>query len=285
MGFELAEPTYPGEESCMEERSVADLDDLAKTSLATLYVRAKETQSQNPIVRDPKAVEMVEKIGFDFREVARKFHKHDLICTAMRVRRFDEYVQDFLARFPNGVVVSIGCGLDDRFSRIDNGQVIFYDLDFPGVIAMRRRFLTESARNHCIPSSAQDFTWMNTLETLKPRPFLFIAEGVFQYFSEDEVKTLIEQLRSRFPGAEMAFDVCNTYMVKRMSHHSALKETEASLRWGIKDSRDIEILCPGVKFLDDWYYSDKWERKLGLFNLVLRVPFFKKMMWAVRYQL
>lgn len=98
---------------------------MAKTSLATLYVRASETQSRNPIVRDPKAVEMVEKIEFDFHEVARKFRKHDIICTAMRVKHFDECVQDFLAGFPNGVVVSIGCGLDDRFSRIDNGQVVF----------------------------------------------------------------------------------------------------------------------------------------------------------------
>jgi O-methyltransferase involved in polyketide biosynthesis len=230
-------------------------------------------------------VEIVEKIGFDFHEVARKLHKHDCVAIAIRVRRFDEYVRDFLARFPNGVVVSIGCGLDDRFSRIDNGQVIFYDLDFPGVIAVRRRFLTESARNRFIASSALDFAWMSPLETLKPRPFLFIAVGVFPYFSEDEAKTLLEQLRYRFPGTEIAFDVVNASMVKKMSQHSALKETEANLRWGIRDSRDVETLCPGAKFLDDWYYSDKWEPKLGFFNLILRLPRFKKTFWAVRYRL
>jgi len=39
------------------------------------------------------------------------------------------------------VIVNIGCGLDSRFLRIDNGSVIFYDLDLPELIDLKKRFL------------------------------------------------------------------------------------------------------------------------------------------------
>ncbi len=38
-------------------------------------------------------------------------------------RELDRYALDFLARHPEAVMVHIGCGLDSRFERVDNGQV------------------------------------------------------------------------------------------------------------------------------------------------------------------
>ena len=269
----------------MKEERVAVLDNVAETSLITLYVRAKETQSKNPILRDEKAVMMVQSIDYDFKRLAKKLHGHDYVMISLRVKRFDEYVHDFLARHPDGVVVSIGCGLDDRFSRIDNQQVMFYDLDLPEVIAVRRQLLSESERNQFIASSALESAWMDELQTHQPKHFLFIAEGVFPYFFESEVKILLQQLSERFPGAEMAFDVSSSFMVKRMSRHGGLKQTTASIHWGIRRSSEIEGLCPGPKFLDDWYYFDKWEKRFGFFNLLGKLSLIKNMMRIVHYQL
>jgi len=41
----------------------------------------------------------------------------------LKGREFDRFAQDFLSRHPDGVVVHIGCGLDTRFERVDNGRV------------------------------------------------------------------------------------------------------------------------------------------------------------------
>ena len=38
------------------------------------------------------------------------------------------------------------------------------------------------------------------------RPFLFLAEGVFMYFTEAQVKSLVLTLRDHFPGAELVND-------------------------------------------------------------------------------
>jgi O-methyltransferase involved in polyketide biosynthesis len=40
-----------------------------------------------------------------------------------KTRESDRLVQDFLACHPDAVVVHIGCGLDTRFVRVDNGRV------------------------------------------------------------------------------------------------------------------------------------------------------------------
>ena len=54
---------------------------------------------------------------------------------------FDEQVGRFLKSFPDGIVVNMGCGLDTRFPRVDNGKVLWFDLDLPEAIAIRRKFL------------------------------------------------------------------------------------------------------------------------------------------------
>ena len=63
-------------------------------------------------------------------------------------KRYDGYVRSFLASSPDGVVVNSGCGLDSRFSHIDNGSVRFYDLDLPDVIKIKRGFFEEIDRYH-----------------------------------------------------------------------------------------------------------------------------------------
>ena len=90
-------------------------------------------------------------------------------------------VLDFLTRNPDGIVVNIGCGLDTRFSRIDDGKVEWYDLDFPEVIDVKKHFFQENDRYHFISSSVLEFKWIENLSNKKNHPFLFIAEGVLHH--------------------------------------------------------------------------------------------------------
>jgi len=58
--------------------------------------------------------------------------------------------------FIQKVEMPVGCGLDTRFDRVDDGQVRWYDLDVPEVIDLRKQFLAESERVTCISGSAFD---------------------------------------------------------------------------------------------------------------------------------
>lgn len=118
------------------------LSGVTETLLVTLYLRAMELQRPDALIKDEKAVELVNKMNYDFSRI-KLLHLSEANKTViiLRNREFDRYALDFLARHPDAVVVHIGCGLDLRFERVDNGQVEWYDLDLPEVIELRRNFL------------------------------------------------------------------------------------------------------------------------------------------------
>ena len=133
----------------MPEKIPHSLEGVSETSLMTLYVRARESQRADGMINDQQAVAMVNRLECEFLWL--RMQRHDEIAVIMRMRRFDHFVREFLARNPNAVVIHIGCGLDTRFDRVDNGQVEWFDLDLPKVMELRRNLIiNESHRYHML---------------------------------------------------------------------------------------------------------------------------------------
>ncbi len=259
-----------------------DLSGVPETLLITLYCRAIESRRPDALIRDERAVELVNRIDYDFSQV--KFPPIDQLFTIMRIREFDRHTQAFLTAHPDGVVVSIGCGLDTRFDRVDNGEAEWYDLDLPEVIAIRRQLLNETPRRHFIGSSMLDLTWMDRVESGAKRPCLFLAEGVFCYFEEAKVRRLVLALRERFPGAELVFDAMTPFMAWLHSHHPVIGKLHTHL-WGIKRGQELEGWDPGIRLLDEWFYFDGPEPRLGRARLMRFVPLLNRGSSIVRYRL
>src|SRR5512133_2211957 len=174
-----------------------------------LYARAKESVSRDPIIKDPKAVEMIETIKKEIAGSANPIHKKILndrynpklaVTLSLRSRRFDLYVNDFLSKYPAATVINLGCGLDTRFYRTDNGKVMWYDIDFPGVIELRRRFMEENSRHFFIADSILSPEWIARVKT--DAPCLILAEGVFMYLTEPDVKELLNTIQRELGPAE-----------------------------------------------------------------------------------
>jgi methyltransferase (TIGR00027 family) len=278
------------------------LGDVAATSLITLYCHALESQSRNPIITDPKAVELMQLFNPELTRSENRLHRKMvagrldqkmMVHIAVRTRRYDQYVKDFLNQSPHGIIVNIGCGFDTRFYRIDNGQVDFYDLDFPEVIEIKQKVLTENSRYHFIPSSVLDYEWMERLSQSGKRPMMFVAEGVFMYLHTAEVRDLILKLQAEFPGSELVCEVFNALWLTRpwkgMINFKMQRELhmgqEATFNFGIRDSRDMEKWNPGIEFLDEWTYLDEPEPKIGWLRLLRHVELFRRTQWTVHYRL
>ena len=131
-----------------------DLADVSETGVLTLFCRALESLSSDPILKDERAVEIMREMAplmtslphALMRELSRgrpPGGQKMIVHIALRAQKYDQYVRDFLARHTDGVVVNLGCGFDTRFFRIDNGQVIFFDLDLPDVIEIKQHFIQE----------------------------------------------------------------------------------------------------------------------------------------------
>ena len=250
----------------------------------TLYVRARESQRPDAMIKDGKAVEMVNRLDCDFSRL--RMHRHDEIAVIMRMRKFDNHVRDFLARNPDGAVIHIGCGLDTRFERVDNNRVEWFDLDMPEVIELRTKLLqTESSRYHFIPKSVFDFEWMDDVNRFKSRPFLFIAEGVFPYFEEAQVKGLFLKLKECFPGSELVCDAHTPFVIWVDNLQLAFAKVKARLQWSIKTGKDPEGWGAGIMMLDEWNYYDDDEENLKMFRWVRAFPALAKSSGIFHYRL
>jgi O-methyltransferase involved in polyketide biosynthesis len=257
---------------------------VAETLFIPLYARAAETQRSDALIRDEKAAALVKQLNFDFSRV--KFQAHDQAAMILRLREFDRQARDFLTRHPEAVVVHLGCGLDTRFERVDNGQVEWYDLDLPEVIELRRQLIGgEGARYHHLACSVFDGAWLDIVSRHRQHPFLFLAEGVLVYFDVAQVKSLVLTLQERSPGAELVSDAMTPFMVRANNLQLAFSKVSARVRWGLRHARDLESWNGDICLLDEWYYLDHPEPRLGHLEWMRYFPPMVKAMGVFHYRL
>jgi O-methyltransferase involved in polyketide biosynthesis len=267
----------------MNDIKLQKLEGVAETMLITLYTRALESQRVDGLIRDEKAVEIVKSVDYDWERL--RMHGHDEVAVIMREREFDRFARQFMTRHPDGIVVHIGCGLDTRFDRLDNGQVEWYDLDLPDVIELRKNLIGEdNSRCHLIGRSVFDYGWMDMIQS-RPRPVLFMAEGVFPYFEESQLISLFLKLCQRFPGCEVVCDAHSPYVVWMDNIHLALTKVTARLHWKLKNGRDVETWGDGFRLLEEWFYFDHPEPRLGVAMWMRNIPWLARSTGIFHYQL
>jgi O-methyltransferase involved in polyketide biosynthesis len=243
---------------------------LPETYLAPLYWRARESQRPDALILDEKAVALVTQSGLDFSQV-RQIRMPELLNVMRNLftREFDRYARDFICRQPEAVVVHIGCGLDSRFERVaePNSRVERYDLDLPDVIALRRKYLgDERERYHLLGCSVLEDAWLEAVKVHAPRPFLFLAETVFVYFTEAQVKSLVLRLRDHFPGAELVFDGWRPFEVWVGNRYLSGSLFAGLMRWGFWRGQEIEAWGAGIRMLDEWGFFDRPEPRMDRFR-------------------
>ncbi len=215
-----------------------ELGPVQETLLIPLLARARETEMRRGLLRDPRAVEIVRELDYDFSKWE---GGRSLKGAVLRARMFDDYVEDFLAAHPEGTVVEIGCGLDTRFDRVDNGRVRWFDLDLPDTMALRRRFFDDGPRRTMVAASVLDTDWMDRVEATGG-PWMFVAEAVLIYLDAPDAQRAIVNIAGRFPGARIAFDTTAARMVDTQDRHDAMRHLprESWCRWKCDEPREIE---------------------------------------------
>jgi len=251
----------------MSETPHQALSGVPETWLAPLYWRAMESQRPDAMMKDEKAVALVTQMSDEFDRV-RKIPMTEMlnVMRIMLTREMDRYARDFLSRHPEAVVVHIGCGLDSRFERVAerNSRVEWYDLDIPGVIDLRRKFIgDEGDRYHLLACSVLEDAWLEAVKVHSPRPFLFLAETVFIYFMEAQVKSLVLKLRGHFPGAELVFDAWKPFEVWLGNRYLSNSLFTGLLHWGLWRGQEIEGWGDGIHLLDEWGFFDCPEPRLA----------------------
>jgi O-methyltransferase involved in polyketide biosynthesis len=260
----------------MNKIDVDRISNVPETMLIPLWARAVEARQVQPIVRDLKAVEIMERIDYDFS----KFRKARLsqVGVSIRTMLLDGETRGFLERRPEAVVINLGAGLDTRFERLGADRIrAWYDLDLPEAVELRQRVLSPGPRNTFLAKSLLDFSWMDDVAE-GGSPVLIIAEGLFMYFTEDELRPLFQRLVERFPHAEMLFEMLSPMMVGKARYHDSVTKVGGAIefRWGVRDSRALESWDVRLHFVAEWNYLDYHRERWGIMRWPALIPAFRR---------
>jgi O-methyltransferase involved in polyketide biosynthesis len=232
-------------------REKVSLSGVPETLLWPLRNRAAHARGPDPLLADPRAVELVDAIDYPFeRHFGRPEEAH-----ALRALRFDDETRRFLSEHPDGTVVALGDGLETGFWRVDNGRVRWLSVDLPESMEVRRRLLPAHERLRTFAGSALDFRWMDEVD--RSRGVFLMAEGLLMYLDPADVARLLAGCAERFPGSEMMFDVIPHWLSRKTLRgwHKTEHYTLPRMPWGIDvdeipDLRRIHPNIVGVREVD-----------------------------------
>ena len=192
------------------------LSGVSKTLLIPLWGRAQLSKEHSSLINDTKAVEIVEKIDYDFSTFDYDFSTFGIIpfesdlplLLALKAKQFDDKIKAYIAEHPRASVVNIGAGLDTTFYRVDNGLIHWYDLDLPAVIELRKQLIPETDRTTCIAQSLLDSSWCKDINT--EHGVFMTAGGVFPLIQKEQVEQFFSILADNLPSSEIVFDAQST---------------------------------------------------------------------------
>lgn len=252
-------------------KTKVDLGPVQTTLLIPLLDRAMEAKKARPLLKDEKAVEIVEALDYDF-EKWRKLPSQGGAC--IRARLFDDMVRAFLAEHPKGTVVEIGAGLNTRYERLDNGQAQWLEIDLPDSMELRRRFFEDTQRRTMIRASVVDTDWHDEVRA-RPGPYCFVSEAVIIYLDNDVVEGVVRGFAQAFPGSWFLTDTTSDKIVNGQHKHEVMRtlSKDSWFRWRCSDPSALKAW--GAKLEESKTFADSPAKVRACF------PFKWRMLMAI----
>ena len=226
-----------------QDKVKISLSGVSATLLGPLWNRAKLSREHNDsVLNDTKAIELVEKIDYDFSTIDTNIPPEVTLLFVARAKHFDDKIKAYIAEHPYASVVNIGAGLDTTFFRVDNGTIHWYNLDLPAVIEIRKQLLPEPDRVTYIAKSFLDRSWCKDVNT--ENGVFMIAGGVLLYFEEAQVKRFFSLLADNLPDGEIVFDAPS-----RKIRSAGLI---APFKWTLRDANKITKWDTRITVIDQF---------------------------------
>lgn len=184
-----------------------DLSAVSKTLFIPLSARIFASKNFPEYFYDEKALSLENIVQTNCESVLEKSSEYALMASAARYYNMDDIVRKFCAKNPKSNVVYLGAGLETACFRLKIINASFYEVDLPEVIELRLRVLGGCANDTLVGCDMFDLVWTRRID--ESLPTLFVACGVFQYFTREQVLNLIRELKNAFKNAELVFDATN----------------------------------------------------------------------------
>jgi O-methyltransferase involved in polyketide biosynthesis len=226
----------------------------------TLGSRALDSRLPRPFLGDTMADEIIATIGYGldkFPQLNTKLldRRSKVFDVAVRAKILDEMVRRFVLLRPDAVVLDLGAGLDGRISRVNPPPTVeWYDVDFPEVVALRRKLLPQPANAHNVGADLTDPDWLHDIP--RDRPAMIVADGLVLFLGQDDFVSLLNRLTAHFPGGELALNAYTTYAMWTFKHSRAMRAIAGGMaNPGINDPRQLEHWVDGLTLLDEIFLT------------------------------
>ena len=234
------------------------LGDVQTTALIPLAIKANETLRSNARIKDEKAVEIIRALKVDTKPYD-KFLSHEGVIA--RTIMLDQSLKEIIKKNPESVIVNLGAGFDNRFSRVDNGKIRWFDLDLPDMISARKKAFPERERVTMITGSILENDWCSEIrkEGLSDKGrYVFLAEGLFMYFTLGEIGKFLTILKENFPeGGILIAEQNSKLLCKHEKQHDTVRNTNAHFRSGTESAKEIAALVDGIKLLEEHSFNEE----------------------------
>lgn len=273
----------------LEMVSVSSLEDVPETLLIPLAARAA-APDLNPDLgfSDPAAQAIIARIDASLHRFVQD--RATMRGCIVRAQWFDRVASAFLRRFPDGLCVSLGSGLDTRaerigFSAAQGAQWI--DMDLEEVMALRRRLIPPMPGVTSLVADLSRPDWLDALPWPASRPALFLSEGMLIYFRPEEAEALIRRIgaaaTARDAVIELAFDYVSPLMMRRSHHHLAVGKTRARFAWPVKRPTDLLRVDGKLDFRGEVDIARDSGPAAGFISFVYRTLTFGRRVYATAH--
>lgn len=210
------------------------MNNVNKTLYIPLYGKALVSK-KGIILRDEKAEEIWEKEQFPLKGKSKS--KWLAYYMGMRSAVFDNWVKAKITEYPDAVVLHLGCGLDSRAQRVD-GALQWFDVDFPAVIAERKRYYTETERYRLLAADIKEPALIDLLPQAERA--IVILEGVSMYLTNAELRQTLHNLTIRFSHLSVLVDCYTPFAAKMSKIKNPINDVGVSQVFGVENSSVLE---------------------------------------------
>ena len=226
-----------------------NLSAVSKTLFIPLSARIFTSKNFPEYFYDEKALSLEKIVQTNCESVQEKSSEYALMASAARYYNMDDIVRKFCAKYPKSNVFYLGAGLETACFRLKITNTYFYEIDLPEVVELRRQVLSGCANDTLIGCDMFDLAWARRIN--ESLPTLFVACGVFQYFTRERVLNLIRELKSAFKNAELVFDATNEAGLKYANKYvKSVGNYEAIMRFCVEDGYKFALEA-GVNLIEE----------------------------------
>jgi methyltransferase (TIGR00027 family) len=249
---------------------------ISDTALWVAVFRARETERQDALFRDPYARKLAGERGEQIAKDLLAGQRYEWPYTARTVR-FDQIVTEQIKQGAD-MVVNLAAGLDTRPYRMDlPSSLQWIEVDFPVMIDYKEEVLAGEKPRCALERVRMDLADVNARRALFQRlgsnaqKALVLTEGLLVYLTRDEVSMLARDLAAQSTFKDWAIDLCSPGLLKMLQKNlAALSEAGSPLKFGPEEGPEF-FNASGWKAVE--VYS-----MLKTAASLKRLPFFLRLM-------